>query len=682
MLRVGLDTSALTLTRAGTARYLTNVLDGLEADPELELRRYDWGGDGKATRVVRDTGWYRFTLPEPRSATASRCCTARRCGRRSARGCRSSVTIHDAAVLRHPDAFNRWTRTYSARSLPKVVRAADADRGRLRLHARRAGASSSTCRQSKIRVIPYGVGPPFTADGPAADGDYILAVSTLEPRKNLARLLEGFRRSGLDGLELRVVGAEGWGDVSVDGERVRRLTGVDDEELARLYRGAAAVAYVSLYEGFGLPVLEAMACARPVVAPAGPPVQRVRPRRRVRGRSARPGLDRGRPAPGGRGGKSSRGRTAGSRLQLGARRPRRTSTCTASSPGEAARRHRRGRARAPPHRRRDVRRGAAARARAARGSRSGSPRSLAARTSFRTASSRSTLPARSQSVRMAYGLPRLLRRLRPALAHFNYVVPPSYRGRSVVTVHDLSFERMPWLMGRRDRMLFRRFVPASARRADRVLAVSRAHEARPRGAVRDPRGQGRRHAERRRSRLPPERQRPAPGAVHALRRRDPAAEGSAGCDRGARAPRRRPRPRPRRRGEARRRGGAPDGAAARARAARRPRRATSSTRSSRRSTAAPPASSSRRATRASGCPCSRRWPPGRRSSPPRPEPCPRWPATRRSSSSPGDPEAIADGIRRALAERERLVAAGLERARQFSWAETARRTLAVYRELL
>jgi glycosyltransferase involved in cell wall biosynthesis len=46
---------------------------------------------------------------------------------------------------------------------------------------------------------------------------------------------------------------------------------VDDEELARLYRGAACVAYVSLYEGFGLPVLEAMACAAPVVAPAGRP---------------------------------------------------------------------------------------------------------------------------------------------------------------------------------------------------------------------------------------------------------------------------------------------------------------------------------------------------------------------------------------------------------------------------
>ena len=125
--------------------------------------------------------------------------------------------------------------------------------------------------ETKVRVIPHGVGPPFTADGPRADGDYVLAVSTLEPRKNFERLVEGFRRSGLDGLELRVVGGEGWGGVQVEGDRVQRLEGVDDEELARLYRGAVAVIYVSLYEGFGLPVLEAMASGTPVVAPAGRP---------------------------------------------------------------------------------------------------------------------------------------------------------------------------------------------------------------------------------------------------------------------------------------------------------------------------------------------------------------------------------------------------------------------------
>jgi glycosyltransferase involved in cell wall biosynthesis len=270
MLRVGLDTSALTLTRAGTARYLTHILDGLEADPELELRRYDWGGDGKATRVVRDTGWYRFTLPRAaqRDGVQVLHCPTMRAPFRSR--VPLVVTIHDAAVLRHPDAFNRWTRTYSAKSLPRVVRAAD----RIVVGSAFTGdelVELLSVPASKISVIPYGVGPPFAAEGPAAEGEYLLAVSTLEPRKNLARLLEGFRRSGLDGLELRVVGAKGWGDVSVEGERVRQLSRVDDDELARLYRGAAAVAYVSLYEGFGLPVLEAMACARPVVAPTGRP---------------------------------------------------------------------------------------------------------------------------------------------------------------------------------------------------------------------------------------------------------------------------------------------------------------------------------------------------------------------------------------------------------------------------
>jgi glycosyltransferase involved in cell wall biosynthesis len=82
------------------------------------------------------------------------------------------------------------------------------------------------------------------------------------------------------------------------------------------------------------------------------------------------------------------------------------------------------------------------------------------------------LPTRSQIARMAFSLPRLLRRLRPAVAHFNYVVPPGYRGRSIVTVHDLSFERHPELMPFRDRLLFRTLVPRSVARADRVLAVS------------------------------------------------------------------------------------------------------------------------------------------------------------------------------------------------------------------
>jgi glycosyltransferase involved in cell wall biosynthesis len=78
----------------------------------------------------------------------------------------------------------------------------------------------------------------------------------------------------------------------------------------------------------------------------------------------------------------------------------------------------------------------------------------------------------SQPFRMAVRLPLLLRRLGPALGHFLYVAPPAYRGRAVVTVQDLSFERHPELMGARDRFFFRTFVRPSVRRAARVLTGS------------------------------------------------------------------------------------------------------------------------------------------------------------------------------------------------------------------
>jgi len=82
------------------------------------------------------------------------------------------------------------------------------------------------------------------------------------------------------------------------------------------------------------------------------------------------------------------------------------------------------------------------------------------------------LAARSQELRMAWTLPRLLRRLRPELAHFQHALPLGYRGRSVVTLHDLHFERDPGVMGLADRVTFRFFVPRAAKRADHVLSVS------------------------------------------------------------------------------------------------------------------------------------------------------------------------------------------------------------------
>jgi glycosyltransferase involved in cell wall biosynthesis len=82
------------------------------------------------------------------------------------------------------------------------------------------------------------------------------------------------------------------------------------------------------------------------------------------------------------------------------------------------------------------------------------------------------LPARSQELRMAWSLPRLLRRLRPALVHSLHALPARCSCPAVLTVQDLSFERDPHVMRRRDRLVFRTVVPRGARRAARVLAIS------------------------------------------------------------------------------------------------------------------------------------------------------------------------------------------------------------------
>ena len=82
------------------------------------------------------------------------------------------------------------------------------------------------------------------------------------------------------------------------------------------------------------------------------------------------------------------------------------------------------------------------------------------------------LPARSQELRMAWSVPRALGRLRPRLAHFVHALPPRLPCPAVLTVQDLSFERAGSLMGWKDRVVFRRVVPRSVRRAARVLAIS------------------------------------------------------------------------------------------------------------------------------------------------------------------------------------------------------------------
>jgi len=267
-MNVAIDVSPLIQTRAGTARYLKSLLRELGRRGDVDVSTLSFGRADRLSTLARDALWYPFGLARRRAADVLHCPTYRGPLRPALP---LVVTVHDLAVFRHPDAFNRWTRTYSPRVVPRVLSA-----------ARRIIAVSEFTRRElvellrvpddKIRVVPNGIDDEFTRDGPAAEGEYVLAVGTLEPRKNLERLVEAARRNHV---ELRVVGAPGWGGVELGGNGVRWLGEVSDADLATLYRGALCVAYPSVYEGFGIPVLEAMACGAPVVTSRGTAMEEV-----------------------------------------------------------------------------------------------------------------------------------------------------------------------------------------------------------------------------------------------------------------------------------------------------------------------------------------------------------------------------------------------------------------------
>ena len=258
-LKVGIDTSPLLQTRAGTARHVDGLLGALRGRPGLELVGLSSGGSGRLASLRRDTLWYPLRLGRASARLDVLHCTTFRAPLRPRAPL--VVTVHDLALLRHPDAFPRWHRATGTRALRAGVAVADAvvcvsefTRDELvellRLPAER------------LRIVPNGVDPVFTPAGERAEGDYVLAVGTLEPRKNLEGAVEAAR---LAGVELRVAGAVGWGGVAVDGW----VGEPSDGELAMLMRGARCLVYPSLYEGFGLPVLEAMACGTPVVTSRG-----------------------------------------------------------------------------------------------------------------------------------------------------------------------------------------------------------------------------------------------------------------------------------------------------------------------------------------------------------------------------------------------------------------------------
>lgn len=196
-------------------------------------------------------------------------------------GLPSLLTIHDLSFVHAPETFVPGMRTLLGAAVPRSVR-----------RATHVIAVSEATKQDlvnlygtlpeKISVIYAGVQPHFrpiedtlairTRYG-LSDAPFILTVGTLQPRKNHLRLVQAFVRMDAPDHKLVIAGGKGWiyDEVRAEVERLG-LAGrvlfpgfVADEDLPALYSAAEMFVYPSLYEGFGLPVLEAMACGTPVV---------------------------------------------------------------------------------------------------------------------------------------------------------------------------------------------------------------------------------------------------------------------------------------------------------------------------------------------------------------------------------------------------------------------------------
>jgi glycosyltransferase involved in cell wall biosynthesis len=298
VLRVGVDVQASSRNATGTGRYTGQLLASLRRLPTVEpveLIRSSSHRRTRAARLVSDLHWSHYGLAR---AAASAGVDILHCPAflgPTGGSCPVVVTVHDTLFRRRPKDYRAWWAAYMRAAVPAVLKRAD-----------RIIVGSEAVRTDliddfhvdpeRVRVVPYGVDharfrpdeQPTQADGLPPAG-YLLYVGALVHRKRVPVLLEALARLRGDGAvdtKLVICGARSPGmpgeeDVYSTVSRLRLedsvifVGHVSDELLPQLYRGAAALVSASIYEGFGLTYLEAMACGTPVVTCGGSAISEV-----------------------------------------------------------------------------------------------------------------------------------------------------------------------------------------------------------------------------------------------------------------------------------------------------------------------------------------------------------------------------------------------------------------------
>ena len=293
-MRVGYDLTPLQLNWAGEQRATAGLLAALRSNPGVEV-------EPLALTRRRPRGPLQPLLFQ---AAAEAIYYPLAVGRRARRerldlvhyprqivppalgvGVPTVITVHDVFPFTHPDLYSAPIRVHhqalvrgAARRATRVIVPSE--------HSRDSAAEVCGVPAERIAVIPWGVSERFhprpapperLRERFGIDGPYVVCVGTLEPRKNLPVLLEAFARlpGDLRDHRLVLIGGSGWktstfgGALAALGDRAVLTGYVADDELVELVSSAACFAHPALFEGFGFPVLEAMACGTPVVSSDG-----------------------------------------------------------------------------------------------------------------------------------------------------------------------------------------------------------------------------------------------------------------------------------------------------------------------------------------------------------------------------------------------------------------------------